>query len=995
MAHTTPIIQFDTLVYSQDEQEIRLEVGTPAWYEWLNKVTTFAYTSEQGSFTARKEQAGNRRGGRYWKAYRKRQGKLYRAYLGKSEELTLERLRRVAASLPGNVETSSAGGASRAGTSRAGLAPALDASPTLNAPHEYHNALPPTNLPAQLPQLIGRETEIAAICALLRQKDVSIVTLTGMGGIGKTRLAMQVAQELGSEFSDGVYFVSLASISDPTLVISSMAQTLGLQDARDRSLFDLLKGFLHARHLLLVLDNFEQVMDAAPLLAALTKDCPRLKFLVTTREVLHLQQEQSFPVSPLSFPRLQELQELEELSRYAAIGLFIERTRSVKPNFRLTHDNARAVVNICQRLDGLPLAIELAAARMRLLSPQQLLERLDHSLQILTAGIQELPERQQTLRNAIKWSYDLLNIEEQQFFRRLAIFVNGCTIAAAEEVCDIVSGALDNEKINVLDAASSLLDKHLVQHQEEEDGSSRLFMLETIREYGLECLQMASEAQVVASAHAHYYTQWVEEYGPAVFDAGEREWFDSLAREYANLRAALRWLVDRQEVEQILVLSGSLVRFWAVRGYVSEGRQWLENALIAANNTRSTARARALNGAGWLISLQGDLQRAESFCKESLALYRELGDTRGTALALHRMALSTPAINNIDEASALLEESLVLYRTSADKGGIAYSLMALGSMMITHGQESKARPRLEESLKLMREANNQEGIAWALVLLGQVVFRQGDTRLARTVVEEALSRFKAVSNREGVARSLLLLGQLQQQQGDIGAACAPFEESLAIFRELGSRRFIAQALGFLARIVALQNELSKAHALYEESLALLADIGEKNNVAACLEELGCVIAKQGDFVWAARLWGAAETLQESSRTTPQRFEHAGYEKLVVMARAKLGQKAFAAAWAEGRKTTLWEVLSTRGRVLAGSEGHRQANQPALTYPAGLSGREVEVLRLVAKGHTNAEIAGQLVISPRTVNAHLRSIYNKLEVTSRIAATHFAIEHKLM
>lgn len=989
MAHTTPAIQFDTLVYSQDGQGYLLEVGTPAWYEWLNTVTTFAYQSEQGSFTARKEQAGNRRGGWYWKAYRKREGKLYRAYLGKSEELTLERLCKVAESLMGDVKVTQTSGERKVGSGRVG------ANLALPEPHEYHNALPLTNLPARLPQLIGRETEIADVCTLLRQKDVPVVTLTGMGGTGKTRLAIQVAKELLSEFCDGVYFVSLASISDPTLVIASIGQTLGLKDARDRSLFDLLKGFLHAKHLLLVLDNFEQVLDAAPLLTALALDSPQLKFLVTCRGALHIQQEQSFHVSPLSFPRLQELPELEELPRYPAIRLFIERTRAVKPTFQLTDDNAHAIVNICQRLDGLPLSIELAAARMRLLSPQQLLERLDHSLQILTAGIQDVPERQQTLRNAIKWSYDLLNTEEQQLFRWLAAFISGCTIEAAEAVCDAVSNALKNESINVLDAASSLLDKHLLQQQEEEDGTVRLLMLETIREYGLECLQIANEAEIAGCAHAHYYAHWVEECEPDVFDAGERAWFDRLEREYANLRTALHWLMERQAVEQVLSLSGSLVRFWAVRGYVSEGRQWLENALTAGEKVKPAARARALNGAGWLISLQGDFERAASFCKESLALYRELGDVRGTALALHRMALSTPTINNVDAACSLLEESLLLYRKAADKGGIAYSLMALGSMMILHGQESKARPRLEESLELMRETNNQEGIAWALVLLGQVVFRQGDIVRARMLAEEGLVHFKAISNREGIARSLILLGQLLQQQGDISGAYAQFAASLAIFRELGSRRFVAQSLIFLARAAVLQNELPEARALYEECLTLLADMDAKSSIASCLEELGCVIAKQGDFVWATRLWGAAETLYEAIHTTPQRLKQADYEQIVSVARKQLGQKAFAAAWAEGRAMTPWEVLSSRGWTRMASDGHGGPMQPAPMYPAGLSGREVEVLRLVAKGYTNAGIAEQLVISPRTVNAHLRSIYNKLEVTSRIAATRYAMDHRLV
>jgi predicted ATPase len=356
----------------------------------------------------------------------------------------------------------------------------------------------PSNLPVHLPLLIGREHDVTTICSLLKQLDIQLLTLVGTGGVGKTSLALRVASDLLPEFSDGIYVVSLAPISDPSLVISAIAQTLGLRTSGDRLLFDLLKDFLRSKQLLLVLDNFEQVITAAPLLTELLTGSAKLKLLVTSREMLHLREEHLFPVPPLALPNLKQLSAHQPLSQFAAVALFIERTQAVKPNFRLTATNANAIAAICVRLDGLPLAIELAAAWMRLLSPQQLLERLGQSLQLLTGGSRDLPERQQTLRSTIKWSYDLLNIEDQRLFRRLAIFVGRCSIEAAESVSYNISRAMGEETMNVLDACISLLDKHLLQQQEQPDGNSFLSMLETIRELALECLQSSGETGITS-----------------------------------------------------------------------------------------------------------------------------------------------------------------------------------------------------------------------------------------------------------------------------------------------------------------------------------------------------------------------------------------------------------------------------------------------------------------------------------------------------------------
>jgi len=881
-------------------------VGTPEWYTWLNAVSTFAFSSEYGSFTARKEPAGNRRGGEYWKAYRTLEGKLHRAYLGKSEALTPERLNEVALVLASEIEITSI-------------------HPTRSARSSDSMSARPSNLPAHLPPLIGREHDITTICTLLKQLDIQLLTLVGTGGVGKTSLALRVASELLPEFPDGIYVVSLAPISDPSLVISAIAQTLGLRASGDRLLLDLLKDFLRSKQLLLVLDNFEQVIAAAPLLTELMTGSPKLKLLVTSREMLHLREEHLFPVPPLALPNLKQLSAHQSLSQFAAVALFIERTQAVKPDFHLTATNANAIAAICVRLDGLPLAIELTAAWMRLLSPQQLLERLGQSLQVLTGGSRDLPERQQTLRSTIKWSYDLLNAEEQRLFRRLAIFVGSCSIEAAESVSNSISRAMGEEAMNVLDACISLLDKHLLQQQEQPDGNSFLSMLETIREFALECLQSSGETNITSQAHAQYFQTFVEESAPPVFDPKEMEWFDRLDQEQDNLRASLNWFIEQQDAGMALKLSGTLVRFWGVRGYMQEALQWLDRAIKMSESVSLSVLANALNGAGWLATELGEYERAEALCKESLVLYQELGDVRGMALAYHRLGVAYSR-SNYAAARLALEESVALYRQVDDKGGLAYSLMALGTVNLTHGEDSLARSQLEEGLKYCREMGNREGIAWSLLMLGHLLLTDNDVSKVTRLVEESLLLFRETSNKEGRARALILMGQLMSMQGKYSEAQSFFEESLTILREVGSRQFIAQALLLLARMASLQGDKPTARIYYEESLAIMQDLKIEEGVASSLEGLRNL-----------------NSAQEHIKPGPPYAQ----------------------------------------------------SQSSPVFPAGLTAREVEVLRLVAGGLTNAQIAQHLVISTRTVNAHMRSIYNKLEISSRTAATRFAIEHHLL
>jgi predicted ATPase/class 3 adenylate cyclase len=780
----------------------------------------------------------------------------------------------------------------------------------------------PNNLPVQLTPFIGREQELTAVQQLLRHEDVHLLTLTGPGGAGKTRLGLQVAAELSDRFADGVYFVNLAPISDPALVVPAITQTLDIREVTGQPLLEHVKQELQHKHILLLLDNFEQVVTAGVQLVDILAACPQLKILVTSRAVLHVHAEHEFPVPALTLPDPGHMPDIAALSHYAAVALFLQRAQAVKPGFKITNANARAIAEICVRLDGLPLAIELAAARMKLFTPQGLLGRLDQRLSVLTGTSRDVPARQQTLRNTIAWSYNLLDATEQRLFRRISVFVGGCTLEAVEAVC--ANAADGGEVEQVLDRVASLIDKSLLQQTEQEGQEPRLVMLETIREYGLEVLAESGEMESTRQAHALYYVRLSEEAEPELVGPRQAMWLERLELEHENLRAVMQWSLEQAEGKRgdgrareiALHLGGVLRQFWYMRSYFSEGRDFLEQAFARSDEVAVSVRAKALFAATRLNVSLGDLDRAEALCEESLALYRELGDTVGIASSRHLLAAIAWGRGNLALARSQEEESLALFKELGDKSTVAYSLVYLGNLVIDQGEYTRARRLLEDGLEMNKELGDTTGIADSLIDLARLSYvSQGDLTQAHTWLEESLALYRELGDKESIAYYLHLSGLLALVEGDTDLAYSRAEQALALFKEMRHRYGSTVSLYSLAKVVAAQGDNARSQSLYEEGIAMARMEGNRQTVAFGLEGLARVVSVQRELSWAARLWGAAEILREKIGAPIHPVERPAYESSVTAAHAQLGEKLFATAWAEGRLMTPEQALAAREPVM--------------------------------------------------------------------------------
>lgn len=661
-------------------------------------------------------------------------------------------------------------------------------------PIDPHSAAPPhaqapatDNLPAQLAPLVGREHEQALVTHLLDREEVRLLTLTGPGGVGKTRLALQVAASLRDRFHAGVWFVSLASVRDPGLVLSTLAQEIGIREYGGQPLLEAVRAQLQQQQLLLILDNFEQVLAAAPLVADLVATCRLLKVLVTSRSLLQVYGEYHFELPPLEVPAsgfdLTHATAVADLRRYPAIELFAQRARAILPTFDLTLANAGIVAEVCRRLDGLPLALELAAARIRLLSAPMLLARLERRLALLTNGAQDKPERQQTLRATLDWSYHLLSDAEQRLLRRLAVFVGSWTLEAAEAVC---SGPGDLG-LEVLAGLGSLLDKSLIRRHADEADETHFAMLETTREYALERLLASGEAEALCRQHATYHLALAEQAAPKLTGPHQATWFMRLDRAYDNFRAALSWMREHNQTELGLRLAGALVRFWSTRGYIGEGRAWLESLLDqrAAAEVPAAVRATACYAMGLLTNIGGDYTHAVLWLEQSIALFQEAQDILGAVRALNTL------------------------------GGVAYDL----------GDLQRAAALWEQSLAQSRAAGNLGEVARALGNMGEAYYHLGDLEAAAACHEEALALARQVGRTDVEAYQIGDLGNVARQRGDLISAMALHHQALVLKWALGERRQIAITLEDLASIAGSTGQGERAARLLGAAAALRERIG--------------------------------------------------------------------------------------------------------------------------------------------------------------------------
>ena len=858
------------------------------------------------------------------------------------------------------------------------------------------------NLPACLTQLIGREREIQAAYALLDRPEVRLLTMTGAGGIGKTKLASQVGATLLKEFAHGVCFVPLSAISDYNLVLPTIAHTLGLHESGQRSMLKRLKTFLHDKHLLLILDNFEQVRAAAPLLSTLLASCPLLKVLVTSRALLHLQGEYEFQVTPLALPDLKHLSTDVTLLHYSAIALFVKRAQEINLDFQLTGENARIIAEICVQLDGLPLAIELAAARLKLLSLRGLYSRLEQQLAVLTGGKQDAPQRHQTLRNTIQWSYDLLTSEEQCLFRRCCVFVKGFTLEAVEAICTD-AGDL---RTPVFDLMKSLIDKSLILIREHGDDEPHLYLLHAIREYGMELLIASGDLEQARMAFAGYYLRLAEEAEPAFNGPLQAVWLSRQELELENFRTALHILLEYKRTETALRLAVALQQLWMLGGYLSEGLYFLEQGLKAHHEGKAPVSgnvvAKAHYIAGWLAYWQNDPERATVFLSESISLSRSLEDKRVLADALFYQGAIAYTQGDIQLATAMHDESLRLYREIGNRKGAAEILLVMGANALYLGKYEQARELCEESLALVREIGSTWNIAANLHYLGWIMFMQGDVRRARQLSEESVAIFETLGKSVFAVESRIMLAYIVEALGEETTARTFLQEALALGKEMESQDDIGRVLCGLGHVALRQGDLALARSQFEESIALLKGrwLSPRNKwvLAASLERVGEIAHMQGQPVWTVYLYAIAETIRGAhGYYSPLGLNQSLYDRTLAQARTQLGEQKFAALWAEGQSLPLEQVLTTWPK-----EGNAHAKPPITAVPAGtatpvanLTRRQYEVLRLVAKGLTNTQIAEQLVVSMSTVDTHIQSIYSKLGVSSRVRATRYAIEHDLV
>ncbi|NIS80065.1 MAG: tetratricopeptide repeat protein [Anaerolineales bacterium] len=841
--------------------------------------------------------------------------------------------------------------------------------PELPADYPPLNSLDahPNNLPIQPTPLLGREEDLANARDQMLRPEVRLLTLTGPGGIGKTRLGMQLAAELADEFPDGVFFVPLAPISDPSLVCSTVAKTLTVREHGSQPILETLKEFLRDKKQLHLLDNFEHVIEAAPELAELLETCSRIKFLITSREALHLRVEHECPVQPLAVPDFSQIPPVELLSQSPAVELFAQRAQAVKPDFSITEENAQQVTEICLQLDGLPLSIELAAARVKVLPPSTMLERLVESdggasLRLLTRGARDAPERHYTLHAAIDWSYALLDGTEQELFRSLSVFAGGFTLPAAHAVCCVPASKSGystqrTDDFEVMEGITSLLDKSLLRHDNGLEGEPRFIMLKMIREFALDKLVESGQEEGVRERYANYFLEVAVEAKPKLRGPEQGVWLEILECEHNNLRAALDWFLGQAEAKTAgsteaaqsgLRLASVLWLFWDTHGYVSEGRRWFQKVLevddspveervdalvgaawlaarqgdvpesrqlykqglgLARQLEYKPGMARSLDGLGYLLALLGDdVELVEARCSESLELWREIGDKGGIASALGPLAKIASDRYDFTQAILLFEESLSLFRQVGDTREIAGALWNIGHITLRLGDYDKAKSRFEESRALYEDLKDVHGVATQLRCLGELERAQGNSAHARALYEEALASFRTIGDKGCVSDTLAGLGRVARDQGDHSSAISFILESLSLAREIGYWQIEAQATRLLGLVNLAQGDMELACEHLLASLDMERQHENREGIATSLDGLAVLAEARKEFERAAILSSAADRLRVSIGVPQAPVDRIKQENWKTMLQQELGEAAFIAAQHECRELTVDQVV---------------------------------------------------------------------------------------